>query len=433
MEFLSFFTSNGYIYEIIFAFIPLLPLIKWRKGWYFELVPLLALVIVVSYFLYGNIGEWNLFLSSLYYLCVFGYLTFAVEILSEDGWLNALYISCCALVFQHMFYILFKSARLLLVVCSADGIVQDFIAYLVVMLTTYAAAYYIFVRKIKRYDCAATSAAGVIAVSVGALAVAVPINIYFQRFFIAAGEEYGLPNAVFSLLGAIACVGALFLLFCIRRHAKMKEELEIVRSLQEAERRQNEVFKQSMETLNIKYHDLKYSLANRGAAEVKSKKWVEEAEQALGNIGAMQNTGNDTLDSVLVEKRFQCDALEIELESTVLDGTLLSGMEEVDIYTVFGNAMDNAIECLQRVPKEKRLLRVNLNRVNGMAKIQIENYTPRVINMETGIEGSSKKIKGVHGFGVKSIERTIRKYNGIVHYTTEDDIFILIIIFPCGE
>lgn len=435
MKFLSFFTSNGYIYELIFAFLPLLPCVKRRKGWQFELIPLLVLIVVVSYFLYGNIGEWNIFLASLYYLCVFGYLTFTVEICSEDGWKKALFVSCCALIFQHIFYILFKAARSLLVVCEADGPVLDFVLYLILMVCTYTAMYFLFVKNIEKYETPKIGWAGVVTVSALTFVFAVPLNLYFQRLFARSGAEYGAPNAVFSLVGGVVCAFALVLLFYLQRGAKIKEELDVTKAVQESERKQYEVFKQSMETLNIKYHDLKYSLTNRGNGEKEKKdeKWTQETKQALDVCGTMQNTGNATLDSILVEKRFECDALEIQFESEVLDGSLLSKMEEVDIYSVFGNALDNAIECLQKVSKEKRFLRLNLSRVNGMAKIQVENYTPTALDIKTGISGSSKKFKGVHGFGVKSIERTIQKYNGFIHYTTEDDIFILVIIFPCNK
>ena len=432
MKFFEFFTSNGYIYELIFAFVPLLPLIKWRKGWQFELIPLLVLIVVVSYFLYGNIGKWNIFLACLYYLCVFGYLTFTVEICSEDGWIKALFISCCALIFQHIFYIVFKSVRQIFIACNAQSVVLDFVMYLVLMAGVYTAAYFLFVRNIKKYETAKINWVGVVTVTVLEFLFAVPLNTYFQRLFTELGVEYGLPNGIFSLVGLVVCALALVLLFCVQRSTKIKEELEVLKSVQEAERRQYEVFKQSMETLNIKYHDLKYSLTNRNSSQPQDEKWAEETQEALDVCGNMQNTGNATLDSILVEKRFQCEALEIEFQSEVIDGTLLAKMEEVDIYSVFGNAIDNAIECLQKVPKEKRFLRMNLSRVNGMAKIQIENYTPTALNIETGIKGSSKKFKGVHGFGVKSIERTIQKYNGFIHYTTEDDVFILVIIFPCN-
>lgn len=433
MKFLSFFTSNGFIYEILFAFFPLVPLIKWRKGWPFELVPLVILIVVVSYFLYGNIGQWNIFLSSLYYLCVFGYLIFTVEICSEDGWMKAMFLSCCAFVFRHIFYIIYMSVTQLLVYCNANGAVLNFIMCLLIMVGTYVAAYFVFVRNVKKYLTEKANWVGAVSASVLIYTFAVPVNTYFQRLFVANGTEYGAPNAVFSLAGAVVCTAALLILFYTQRGAKLKEELESTKSIQEAERKQYDVFKQSMETLNIKYHDLKYSLASGNTPKPKDEKWADETAQALDVCGAMQNTGNAALDSILVEKRFQCDALEIEFESTVLDGSLLSNMEEADIYSIFGNAIDNAIECLQRVPKDKRLLRLNLNRVNGMAKIQIENYTPRAIEADTGIKGTSKKIKGVHGFGVKSIERAIQKYNGIIHYTTEDDTFILVIIFPCNK
>lgn len=46
----------------------------------------------------------------------------------------------------------------------------------------------------------------------------------------------------------------------------------------------------------------------------------------------------------------------------VADGTLLDFMDIMDICSIFGNALDNAIECeLKIADKEKRLIHVTVS------------------------------------------------------------------------
>lgn len=50
-------------------------------------------------------------------------------------------------------------------------------------------------------------------------------------------------------------------------------------------------------------------------------------------------------------------------------------MEPLDISTIFGNAIDNAIEASENLPEYKRLITVKAERVRDMLLITIENNT----------------------------------------------------------
>ena len=431
MNFLEFFTTNAHIYQALLSFLPFIPLIKWRKGWQFELIPSLVLVIVVSYFLYGRLTSGSLFLCSLYYALVFLITTLLVEISAEGGWMNAFFISSSAFVFRYLSSSLFNIASISFAFLKIEGAVADFIIYSVIVSVSYVALYYAYVKRIKDYGSSAPKNPALIAITLISFLIIVPLNEYFGRLFEASGDR--TAQILFGTVSVILCVGLLFSLYFIARNDRYSEDLKALRELLEVEKKQYQTFQQSLETLNIKYHDLKYKVneAKKNAAE--SDEWINEANDALDSLGSVKKTGNNALDVVLAEKSFQCRAMEIEFDCLSVDGTVLSAMSDTDIFAVFGNALDNAIECLQKVPKEKRSLRISIGRVGNMAKAQIENYSENEIELKNGFPKTSKKIEGTHGFGVKSIAGTMKKYNGIVHYAIEDKTFIMMIVLPCSK
>ena len=64
-------------------------------------------------------------------------------------------------------------------------------------------------------------------------------------------------------------------------------------------------------------------------------------------------TGNEILDTILTEKSLICENSGIHI-NCVADGSLLAFMNPVDLYTLFGNALDNAIEAGEKAGKQRK-------------------------------------------------------------------------------
>lgn len=100
----------------------------------------------------------------------------------------------------------------------------------------------------------------------------------------------------------------------------------------------------------------------------------------------------------------------------------------MDIYSLFGNALDNAIECEKKLGKEKRFISLKLAGKDDMISLRIENYC-LTIDMKDGLPVTSKSDKEFHGFGLKSISYIVKKYGGIMKIEFKDNVFALNIIF----
>ena len=159
-----------------------------------------------------------------------------------------------------------------------------------------------------------------------------------------------------------------------------------------------------MELINIKCHDLKHQIAALGSMKDESerKSSIDELGQAIMIYDSIAKTGNDALGCLLTEKGMYSQSKNINF-TYMADGKLLSDMKYGDIYSLFGNAIDNAFESVLKTQDvSRRVVGLKVFERGGQKCIHIENWCENPPVMSNGLPVTSKKDDG-HGFGMKSI------------------------------
>lgn len=217
-----------------------------------------------------------------------------------------------------------------------------------------------------------------------------------------------------------------------RGELHMKYELNSIHNVLQNQYAQYRQSRESIDVINRKYHDLKHQIAALRAENdpARRNEWLDEMEENIKAYEAQNKTGNPVLDTVLTSKSLYCQKHGINL-TCVADGTKLGFMDVRDICTIFGNAMDNAIECELRIPdKTKRLIHVTVAVQRGFLLLRFENYYEGHLEFEEGLPVTTKQEKNYHGFGIKSIRYTAQKYNGSVKINTDDNWFEMKVLIP---
>lgn len=191
--------------------------------------------------------------------------------------------------------------------------------------------------------------------------------------------------------------------------------------------------KENIESIGRLAHDLKHQIAAL-RAEVDPDHVAagfEQLEESVRRYSVQQHSGNPVLDVILTAKTRVCQDRGITF-TAVADGKLLRGMSSMDIASLFGNALDNAIEATSKVRNpERRLIKLALYGQGRFTVIRVENYY--VSRLDTDGEGNlrtTKRDARSHGFGVKSIRHIVQQYGGEVTIHTEDHWFTLTILIP---
>lgn len=216
---------------------------------------------------------------------------------------------------------------------------------------------------------------------------------------------------------------------------RVKRELETVQSVLQNQYLQYQQSKESIELINYKYHDLKHQIAYLKGEEDAGKRTelLDRMEEEIRRYDAQNKTGNKVLDTILTAKTLTCARQGITV-TCVADGTLLDFMDTMDICSIFGNALDNAIEAEQKIDDpEKRLIHVTVSRQKSFLLLRFENYYEQPLSYHRGDLTTTKKEKAMHGYGIKSIRYTVNKYHGAVSIATEDNWFDLKILIPMAE
>jgi sensor histidine kinase regulating citrate/malate metabolism len=107
-------------------------------------------------------------------------------------------------------------------------------------------------------------------------------------------------------------------------------------------------------------------------------------------------------------------------------------MEIQDIYSLFGNALDNAITAVSGLEDpEKRVIFMKVHIQDSFLSIHFENGFAGKLKYDSNAQiMTTKEDREIHGYGLKSIQRVVGKYNGEVSISAEDHRFVLNLIFP---
>ena len=213
---------------------------------------------------------------------------------------------------------------------------------------------------------------------------------------------------------------------------RVRRELEAVQNVLQNQYVQYKQSRESIDLINYKYHDLKHQIAvlRSETDPEKRNEFLNHMEDEIRQYEAQNKTGNKVLDTVLTSKSLYCAKHGITF-TCVADGTLLDFMDIMDICSIFGNALDNAIECeLKIADKEKRLIHVTVSQQKNFLILRFENYYEGSLKVKEGRFLTTKKEKEFHGYGIKSIRYTVNKYDGAVSIDTKENWFDLKILIP---
>lgn len=242
------------------------------------------------------------------------------------------------------------------------------------------------------------------------------------------------PAEIFYIRTLVDFAG-MIILYSQREHklaVRTKIELNSMENLLHKQYEQYHMSQDSIDIINQKYHDLKNQIIVIRAEKdtEKHEKYLEDLENSIKFYEAQYKTGNEVLDTILTSKLLTCIENDINV-TCIADGKLLDYIPTMDLCSIFGNSLDNAIESVSKIKdKEKRLIKIAVFSQNDLLLIRIENYYLNPLSYFSGNFLTTKKDTRYHGFGLKSIRNIVEKHGGSVSIKTDNNWFKLVILMP---
>ena len=219
------------------------------------------------------------------------------------------------------------------------------------------------------------------------------------------------------------------------REINLSYELEATENMMQRQYEQYRQFRANDESLHRVYHDLKHQIAflRTETNDARKEERLQAMEEVIQHHEAVSDSGNGVLDTLLTGKNLTCMEKKITM-TCYADGRQLGFMDAMDICSLFGNAIDNAVECVEQIEDEsRRLIHVAVSVQNDMMLIAIENCCDRPVTIDNDSIQTTKADKNMHGYGLKSIRRTVEKYNGYIKLNQRDGWFALNVVIPLEQ
>lgn len=260
----------------------------------------------------------------------------------------------------------------------------------------------------------------IVAVSV----VIVLICTGITRLLRLAGWMNFYTTVATALYAITCCVLALFFEFFLYYNLRKESENRLLRRIHEEERRQYETSRENAEMISIKSHDLKHKLlALEGRLPQKE---IDSMRNIIETYDSIYHTGSEVLDMILNEKTLRCRSKGISI-TCMGSGKALESLDNMDIYAVFGNLLDNAITAVEQLEDpQKRIISLVIQQKGSFVYIDVMNfYRQTALQMEEGLPRTTKREEqGYHGYGLKSVRSIARKYKGDLTVQSRDGIFM---------
>lgn len=432
ISFLKMFFLN-FIIEMIVAVLMFVPSLKKTrlKGWKLALLILAGLAIIGG----GTVGvaaacaslEWNIYVNISAYLVMFVFIILGFYVVFDYKFSEIVFVSILGYTIQHIGY---QFARIVLDT-GLYGVlyenVPDHINLIYSILTcaikiiVFVSSYFLLAKRFKKYKKYALSNAQIYIISVVAVLLIVVGNaIIVQNTFWFSYWLIGTCASVLILSTLLVDYIAIWGLKIIAD----KEKESIYKSNYEARIKQHEMEIENINFINMKCHDLRKQIRF-----LKTKKDsitdadLEQLEEALRIYDTGVRTGFSNLDILIQDKGVYCKSKGIDF-TTLIDGKMFENYDSNDIYYLFLNLIDNAIEAVEQIEdKSKRSISLTAYKKQGIVVIEERNYFIGKLdfNSDHSIKTTNKD-SSIHGLGTKSIVYIVNKYNGKITHTINGEI-----------
>lgn len=414
------------IFHILFCIVFMLPLEK-RPRFPLRLLIGVAVELSVPILFYSFI-RMNSNIAAGLFLMAFFLGAIIYEICCPLSLWDCIYGSTCAYATQHMAYCI---ASIMDVVHPLTGDAVQ-IRTTLVYIAALILCYLVFARSMSIDGRFRMSARGAILALVIVDVLAIRCSMYAEVAYQADNAANAQLFMICRLYAALSCIFVLYIQTGIHKQMVVQRELQTNQLLWERHKAQYELTRENADLINRKCHDLKHQVAALRMVEDRSQRnrYLDDLERSVMIYDSNVKTGNQLLDTLLTEKSLLCEQRGITW-SCVADGERLGFIDPVDLYALFGNALDNAIESsLRLTDPERRVVSLTVSVRGDLVVIQVENCYDGELNLSQGLPMTSKHDTQNHGYGMRSIRAIAEKYGGSLSIDTRDQIFRLSVLIP---
>lgn len=239
--------------------------------------------------------------------------------------------------------------------------------------------------------------------------------IIYTLWIVSSEANVSRPMSYLIIITSFAIVASVLLTYIF--YGKTTKELnDLYVNQSETQRIETDyeyytILDKQNEQLKTILHDEKNHLAaiKSLANKPEVSKYIDEVYGQITENSLFGNTKNKILDLTINKYQHICDDKNIYFYTSIKTANL-SYIENSDLITLLGNLLDNAVDAA-KMTKERKI-DLSLNRTNGFDVLTCTNSSDTKPKTVHGDLRTTKKGGGLHGLGIRSVRRIVKKYKG---------------------
>lgn len=195
--------------------------------------------------------------------------------------------------------------------------------------------------------------------------------------------------------------------------------------------KQSEILQKSYDKLKHFRHDMKNhifainEMINNNEIN-KVRNYISNVTEKIENTEMFSQTGNVAIDGIINYKLSKAYNMGIKVNVDIAVPANIK-IDDDDIVIILGNLLDNAIEAVEKIKKDK-YISINFKYDRKCAFINVINSFDNVVNFIGDKMVTRKKNGSAHGIGLENVQNIVEKYDGILDLEYENKKFVTSII-----
>ncbi len=263
----------------------------------------------------------------------------------------------------------------------------------------------------------------------------VPVTFYLYpisailviTIFYYTTNDNKLYQILMFVVGTLLLLSSIVLFITYQRNSEKDNELfELKNEMNkiETEKTYYDILEKQNQDLMIYAHDAKNHLTAIKSlnTDPQIEEYINKMSESLAFYSKVSHSGNKTLDVIINKYLTECEIKGVKFTFDVRLNNL-EYVEDYDLVAILGNLLDNALESAEK--SEKREISLSTDYRNTYDVIIVTNScdnSPKAINEKLLTTKGDKKL---HGIGLKSVAKTLKKYKGDYdwEYDSQNKVF----------
>ena len=208
---------------------------------------------------------------------------------------------------------------------------------------------------------------------------------------------------------------------------KYEQELELLKQKEEMQLEYYKIMHKKEEEISKINHDIKnnlqviYTLEN----DDDKQKLVNKITENLKKYELVKYSTNDILNIILNTKINEAKSNGIEVSVSL--SKKINFVEDLDLSNLFSNILDNAIDNAKNAKNKE--ISISISKKLNFIVINCTNNYDGIINLDKKKNIRTRK-NDKHGYGLKIIKDIVKKYDGEIDISFNNEKFSITIMLP---